>query len=231
MIAALLAVLGTGVPKAQEQPAPAENAQSAPADTIPPDLVSAQELMGRLEASMDSLFDLESRMKGADEEKRDVLRVKGKKFVDTINGDQLELLKLIPKLDAAGIPAKEIRARFERFIVAEADIYQRAIRFWAAQLDDHRERRASAEPVVRSDIEAQIEDARHRLDGLFHGQATTLTIGDSLGLDASGEWHLFEKTLTSRAENLVGRLQIAVKSRDKLRLRLRNAGRAGAAET
>jgi len=184
--------------------------------------------MDRLEASMDSLLVLEAQMKGTVEEERDVLRVKGQKVVETINGDQPELLDLIPKLDAAGIPAEEIRSRFSRFIVTEADIYDRAIRYWAAELDDFRERRVSAEPEIRADIEAMIEEARHRLDVVFHGQAATLTIADSLGLDASREWRRLEKTLTSRAENLVGRLQIAVKSRDKLRDRLKDAERAGA---
>jgi small conductance mechanosensitive channel len=170
-------------------------------------------------------------MEGRSEEEREVLRVKGQNFVESINDDQLKLLYLIPELDAAGMPPHDIGTRFKRFVVMEADIYNRAIQFWAAELDDHRDRRVSAEPEVRGDIEILIEETRSRLDRLFHGQATTLEIGDSLGLDASDEWQQLDKTLTSRAENLVGRLQIAVKSRDKLREKLRGAQRAGAADT
>jgi len=229
--AALIAVLGTGTPTAQEQPAATDDAQSAPPDSIPPDLTRARELMDGLEASLDSLLTIESRMKVKEEEERDVLMVKGQKFVETINGDQPKLLDLIPKLDAAGIPSDKIRARFAKFIAAEADIYERSIRFWAAELDAHRERRVAAEPQLRGDIEAQIEDARYRLDRLFHGQAATLTIADSLGLDASREWQQLEQTLRNRAENLVGRLQIAVKSRDKLSDKVKNAVRARSAES
>lgn len=229
--AALLAVLGTSVPTAQERPAATDSVQSAPADSVPPDLLRARELMDQLEASIDSLLILDARMKGKDEEAQDVMRVTGQKFVKTISDNQPRLLDLIRELDAAGIPADEIRTRFQRFITTEADTYNQAILFWAGELDGHRERRVSAEPALRGDIEARIEDARDRLDRLFHGQAATLTIADSLGLDASREWHQLEKILNTRAENYVGRLQIAVKSRDKLRDRLKNAGRAGTADS
>ena len=136
--AALLAVLGTSVPTAQERPAATDSVQSAPADSVPPDLVRARELMDQLEASIDSLLNLDARMKGKDEEAQDVMRVRGQKFVKTISDNQPKLLYLIRKLDAAGIPADEILTLFQRFITAEADIYNQAIRFWAVELDDHR---------------------------------------------------------------------------------------------
>jgi small conductance mechanosensitive channel len=231
VIAALLAVLGTGAPTAQEQPAATENEQSAPPDSVPPDLARARELLVLLETSLDSLLTIASRMEGMEDEARDVLRTRAQSFVETINDNQPRLLDLIPKLDAAGIPTKDIKARFKRFIGREFDIYERSVQFWAAELDDLREQRASAEPQIRGDIETGIEEARGRLDGLLQGKANTLEIADSLGLDASREWHRFEKSLTTRAENLVGRLQIAVKSRDKLQTKLSTAERAGATES
>jgi len=231
VIAALLAVLGTGAPTAQEQPATTESAQSAPPDSVPPDLARARELLDLLETSLDSLLTIESRMKGKDDEARDVLRNRAQIFVKRVTDNQYKLLDLTAKLETAGIPTKDIETRFKRFIGKEFDIYERSVQFWAAELDDLREQRASVEPEIRGDIEVSIEEARGRLDGLLHGTANTLEIADSLGLDVSQEWRRFEKNLTTRAENLVGRLQIAIKSRDKLQEKLRAAERSGATES
>jgi small conductance mechanosensitive channel len=231
VIAVFLAISGAGAPSAQEQPAAADSADGAPQDTIPPDLASARELMAELEASLDSIYVIESRMKGADEDKREVLRAKGRRYVEKIDEDQPKLLDLIAKLDADSIPSAEIKRRFRHSLAGEADAYERSLTWWARKLDDLRDLRAKAAPEDLGDIEGRINETRSTLDKVLLGRAKVLTVADSLGMDTEQYWDQLESILKNRAESLVGRLQIAVKTRGQLERKVRDAGRARTPES
>jgi small conductance mechanosensitive channel len=225
------AVLGTGVPEAQNQPAAPERAPSTPQDSIPPDLARAYELLADLEASLDSIFAVESRLQGQDEDTQEVIRATGRRYVEKIDQDQKKLLDLVVKLDAKGIPTEDIRKRFRRSLAGEADAYERAVQHWAHTLDELRDLRATAAPEEQGDIENRINQARSSLDRTLAGRANVLTMADSLGMDTERYWNQLETFLKNRAETLLGRLQIAVNTRDQLERKIQDAERARAPES
>ncbi len=226
-LCALLVIAGAGSPVAQET---GEEQTAALQDTIPPDLVRAQDLMNNLEASLDSIFVLEDKSKGKDREAQKVLIVQARRYAEKMQEDQPKLLDLIPKLDADGIPTEDIKRRFKEFLAAEADLYDRTYNKWSREIDDLRDQRSSATTDELGDIEASINKSRDRLDDLLTAKINTLTTADSLGLSTGEEWDRLERILTNRAENLVGRLQIAVNERNRLQTRIKDAERAGAPE-
>ena len=93
----LAPLFGLGTTSLVAQETEAEKA-SAPADSVPPELTRARELMGALEGAIDSILVLESRLKGADSERRQVIRVLGQQQVELINDNQVKLLDLLPEL-------------------------------------------------------------------------------------------------------------------------------------
>jgi small conductance mechanosensitive channel len=227
VLVSLVAVAAIGSPVAQET---SEEQNAAPADTIPPDLARARELMNNLEASLDSILVFEDKLKGKDREAQKVLNVQGRRYAEKLQEDQPKLLDIIPKLDPDGIPAEDIKRRFKEFLVAESDLYDRVYDKWSREIDNLRDLRTSAATEELGDIEAQINTSRDRLDDLLTAKINTLTTADSLGLTTGEEWDRLESLMTNRAENLVGRLQIAANERNQLQTKIRDAERAGAPE-
>ncbi|MCK5711503.1 MAG: hypothetical protein KAI25_02190, partial [Hyphomicrobiaceae bacterium] len=215
-LCALLVIAGAGSPVAQET---GEEQTAAPQDTIPPDLARALELVNHLEASLDSIFALEIKSKGKDREAQKVLTVQARRYAEEMLEDQPKLLDLIPKLDADGIPTEDIKRRFKEFLAAGADLYDRTYDKWSREIDDLRDQRSSATTDEMGDIEASINKSRDKLDDLLTAKVNTLTTADSLGLSTGEDWDRLERILTNRAENLVGRLQIAVNERNRLQTR------------
>ncbi|UCH84682.1 MAG: mechanosensitive ion channel [Candidatus Latescibacterota bacterium] len=229
LLALLLAMLSSSL-VAQEKRADNKTApvDSAPADTIPPDLARAHEILGQLDAVFDTLLVIEKRLIGKNDEEFEILRVRAQRELESIEGIQAELLKLIPKLEQSGLETDEIRKRFLDILITEMDLCERSLKWWAQELDDLREARASTEPQQLDELESRIAEARSKLDGILGFQAETLTTADSLAIDTGREWQRLERTLKERAEMLVGRLQIAVNARDQLEKKVHDMDRASA---
>lgn len=229
----LLVAWTVETPSAQEDQAgaSAEQTEAASADTIPPDLKQAREVLGRMETTLDSIRTIESRMKGKSGDELAVLRVQGRGQFMVLHDLQPQLLKLILKLEAAGLPAADLKKKFQAVVTRTMDYYIQGLNWWSEEIDELRERRSSASAKEMGEVEKAIGDARERLDLIYRVQVETLTAGDSLGLDTDREWERLERALKERAETLIGRLQIAVKSRDKLQESVGDEERAGAAES
>ncbi len=208
-----------------------EDKATAVADSIPPELTEALELISGMEAALDSISAITFRMKRKDKDSRQVLRVQGRKYVETIDESQPKLLKILPVLDAKGIGADEVKRRYRRILIDVSDIYENAFDLWNFEIDALRDQRASASNEELGDIEQRITVVRDRLDKLLEGQMTMLIAADSLGLNTGEAWGQLESILKNRAENLVGRLQIAVGRRDQLRDKIRSAEKAHASES
>jgi small conductance mechanosensitive channel len=199
-------------------------------ESTPSERMEAGELMVTMESALDSILVIESRMRGKDEDTKQVLRVQGRKYVESIGESQPKLLKLISSMEEKEIEAGDIRERFRKFLIGEAEIYERSFEFWSHEIDRLRDRRASATPEEMGDFEEEITATRERLDRILTGQTVTLTIADSLGMDTDPAWEQIENVLKNRAENLVGRMQIAVNQRERLETAIRDAAKAGAPE-
>ena len=75
------------------------------ADTVPPGLTRAREILVLLDALTDTILDLDSSFRRASDEERELLRVQGRRVVERINDLQAELLDLIPDLEAPELTA------------------------------------------------------------------------------------------------------------------------------
>ncbi len=228
----LLVVMAVGAPSAKEGAADSAESQVqvAPVDTIPPDLVRAREILGQMEATLDSIQTLEERMTGKTESQKAIIRVQGRQQFIILNDLQPDLLKLIPKLNEAGVPIDDLMSGFQVVVTTSMDYYILALDSWNKEIDRLRKQRATVSAEDVDELETEIGEARVKLDNIYELQMHTLTAGDSLRLETGEEWENLERALKERAETLVGRLQIAVKARDKLEEKIKDEQRAGATE-
>jgi small conductance mechanosensitive channel len=230
-IAAVLAVVTPAPVYAQTPDSIQEVADTAPADTTPPGLTRAREILVELEAAKDTIIEFASRSRTASEEEQELIRVAAFRLIDRANDLQPELLELIPGLEASGVSADSIRQAYGSFISVWIDLYGQGIDQRMDLINELRERRSSTPAEQLDDLEFRIEEAADRLNDLIVDQAQNLAAADSIGFDTAAEWEWLEDFLVSRAENLVGRLQIATSTRERLRSQVQSAEQAGAPES
>ncbi len=227
-LAALFA-LAPGALIAQVQDT-AQVADTVPADTIPPGLTRAREILLQMDAAADSIVDLESQMLRASGQERELIRLRGGPYVERVNDLQAELVELIGELGSAGLAVDSLTLAYDSFSSAWMQLYERAIRRYMESMGDLRAQRASTPPEGLGELEARIREAQNRLDTILARQMDNLVAADSIGIDLSEEWTLVDRFLAERAESQVGRLQIAVADRERLEAQIRDAESAAAPE-
>ncbi len=215
----------------QQDTAQAAVADTVAADTVPPGLTRAREILVLLDAATDTIIDLDSSFRRASDEERELLRVQGDRVVERINDLQAELLDLIPELEAPEPTIDSITQAFGSFISTEIGLYERSIEWNTGHLGRLRDRRSETPVEGLPELEADIQEARDRLNAVVAGQMRVLTGVESLGLVTEDHWTRLERFLVGRVESLVGRLQIAVAARERLETQVGDAVRAGAPES
>ena len=225
----LLAITGPGPLFAQETETPPDSTE-VEVDIEPTDLMLAQQFLGTIQAGLDSLLNLETQMRKAEDEKLQLLRVQAGRHIAEIDDIQLDLFKLLPLLDDSDPETAEVKQGAVEFIIGKYDIYERAAELWSRDIDILRNKRSDTPPEALGDLETSIGNARDRLDRLLPALMKVLEDGDLLGVDTDKDWNRFERVLNNRAENLVGRLQIAVNSREALKKKIATSEKAGATE-
>lgn len=204
--------------------------QEAPVDTLP-ELTEALLLLDQMSAAMDSLLVFEQRVYSSTEEERQMLRVQAEKEVKTVQDAPGQLLKLIDKLEGTGAPIDSMRALFSEFMVEKMLIYERSFEYWTDELNELRAQRGGSPSEELGDLELRIETTRGNLDGVYIGVLATLEVADSLKIDTKEAWADTDRILLTNAQNLVGRMQIAVAQRNKLAQRVKDEEGAGAPES
>ncbi|MCK9994666.1 MAG: mechanosensitive ion channel family protein [Candidatus Krumholzibacteria bacterium] len=194
------------------------------------DLMRAQQFLGTLQAGLDSLLNIENQMHKAEDEKLQLLRVQAGRHIAKIDDVQPNLMKILPNLDESAQETADIKKDLAGFLAGKYDIYERAAGLWSREIDILREKRSDTPPEELGDLETSIGDARDRLDRLLPALMKVLDDGDLLGMDTKKDWGRFDRVLNNRAENLVGRLQIAVNAREALKKKIATSEKAGATE-
>ena len=116
----LLAITGPGPLFSQEtESAP----DSVEVEVEPTDLMRAQEFLGTLQAGLDSLLNIETQMRKAEDEKLQLLRVQAGRHIAEIDDTQPHLMKLLPDLDETAPETSAIREGLSEFLVGKYDIY------------------------------------------------------------------------------------------------------------
>ncbi len=218
--------------RAQQQDTAQEAvADTVAADTVPAEIARAREILVLLDALTDTILDLDSSFRRASDEERELVRVQGGRVVERINDLQAELLDLIPELEAPELTIDSITRAFGSFISTEIGLYERTIEWNTGHLDRLRHRRSETPVEGLPELEADIQEARDRLNAVVAGQMRVLTGVESLGLVTEDHWTRLERFLVGRVESLVGRLQIAVEARERLETQVGDAVRVGAPES
>jgi len=225
----LLAITGPGPLFSQETESVPDSVE-VEVEIEPTDLMRAQDFLGTLQAEFDSLLNIERQMRKAEDEKLQLLRVQAGRHIAKIDDTQPDLLKLLPLLDESDPETAKVKQGTIVFIEGKYEIYERAAELWSREIDILRKQRSDIPPEKLGDLESSIGDARGRLDRLLPALITVLEDGDFLGVDTLQDWNRLERILVNRAENLVGRLQIAVNSREALKKRISTSEKTGATE-
>jgi len=223
----LLAITGPGSLFSQETESPPDSVE---VEIEPTDLMRAQQFLGTLQTGLDSLLNLETQMRKAEDEKLQLLRVQAGRHIAEIDDIQPHLMKLLPNLDESAPETADIRKGLAEFLVGKYDIYERATELWSREIDILRGNRSDTPHEELGDLETSIGEARDRLDRLLAALMKVLEDGDLLEIDTQKDWGRLERVLNNRAENLVGRLQIAVNAREALKKKIATSEKAGAPE-
>ena len=227
LMAMILAAVIPGMAFAQETEAPAD---TAVVEIEPTDLMRVQESLGTVTAELDSLLILASRIKNAENEQLKLLRVQGRRHIDTIDNIQPGLMDLLSKLDPEDPETEKVRKGTLDFLVAKFDIYEESLNWWSREIDELRGQRSDTPPEKLVDLETRIGLARERLDRIMPAMMDIIQDAETLGLDAGKTWQRFDRGINNRAENLVGRLQISVDARETLKKKISTGEKAGAPE-
>ncbi len=206
-------------------------ADTVAAGTAQVQLEQAVAGLARLDLLVDSIVALDDRTREASRDERQVAGVLATQLLDEMQDLEADLLGLIPRLEAAGQPVDSIKVAFGEFLSRVARLYEEAIERYTDQVDDLRDLRAAAPPDSLAGIELRVREAKATLDTLVIGQMATLADADSLGVDTAEQWEVVDRHLKNWAESQVGRLQIAIVSRNRLDEQIKAAQKAGGEES
>jgi small conductance mechanosensitive channel len=203
-------------------------ADTVAVDTVQVRIEQAVADLERMDLLVDSIISLDDRTREGTDEERQIANVIGNQLVEEINDIEDDLLTLIPLLEAAGEPVDSIKGAFGEFLYRVAGLYEEAIERHVDAVDDLRDLRAQTPPDSLDLLELSIVEEKATLDTLIVGQMRTLEEADSLGFDTSEHWEVVDRHLKNWAESQVGRLQIALVTRNRLDSQIKDAENAGA---
>lgn len=197
------------------------------ADTTQIRIERAVAHLERLDLLVDSILALDDRTRTASRDERQLANVLGNQMIDEVQSIEDDLLRLIPRLEAAGQPVDSIKEAFGAFLYRVAGLYEEAIERRTDAVDDLRDLRDETAPDSLDALELRIVEEKATLDTLIIGQMRTLAGADSLGVDTAEQWEVVDRHLKNWAESQVGRLQIALVARNRLDEQIRDADRSG----
>lgn len=204
---------------------------SLPAETVPQELVQAREAVARLVVIGDTIQIMIASGQGASSEERELIRMQALRYIDELARRRREMVDLIPQLDSTSAAADSVKQTFSSFLRLINGLYSRSVDEFASRLGRLREQRAQTPVEEIGELQVDIREAQGRLDTVLVGQLETLVAAEAVGLDVTDDWTDLERFLITRVERQVGRMRIADLERDRLRTQLRDAERAGSAES
>jgi small conductance mechanosensitive channel len=204
---------------------------SVPADSVPPQIARAREIIAGLDAVVDTIWEEDAAARGMSETELQLLRIRAVRLVERAADLQAEMFDLLAELNASDVRVDSIRRAFESFIGDWLQIYDVAIERNTERIAELQQQRATTEPEGLEDLELRIREAQSQYDMILVGQAENLTAANALGIETVESWDYLDRLLVGRAENLVGRLQIAVGDRDRFRRQVEEADAAEAPES
>jgi small conductance mechanosensitive channel len=225
-----LVLAGPGGAQESTEPEPGSLAEAEEQGAEPTDLDRAETMLQTLQTELDSLTVLQARSTKAEDEELQLLRIQAGRHLTVIDDVEPDLVDLLKKLDPQNERTGAVTAGFRGFITDKYDIYEQAIRWWMREIEQLRKQRSVADLVTTGEIETRISAARGRLDDLWDELAEVIVTAADHGIDTDSTYERFDRFLQDRAENLLGRLQVAANTRNEIRKQVRQAERARAPE-
>ncbi len=195
------------------------------------DINRARDAATRLGIITDTLQMMIASHQAEDAEGRELLRMLSMRHIEEIEDLQGDLVRLIPDLDSTNVAVDSISQFFRSHLNLIRSLYEQGIDSFGAQTSALRERKAEADTDELGEIEFNIRVAQSRLDSNLVGLMQTLEAAEAMGIEVADEWSDFDTSIRNRAESQVGRLRMADAERDRIEAQLRDAERAGLAET
>jgi small conductance mechanosensitive channel len=204
---------------AQKESKTADNKKGV--SELPPEMVGerANELLSRINDSIASVRRYEKEMAGASEEDRLVLQLQIYQLRIRIMDDIYQLADALLELEKAG-PEPELRKQVE-------DVFARTTpRLWfhidrfRGEINKIRARRIEAKAEERFAIENEVANFTRRLDTFYEISLEHIAKMKQVGMDAKEARENFIQLLYDRADELSGRLELALVRIDELETQL-----------
>jgi len=197
-------------------------------DTVPSVADRARSMLDTLRTTSDSIQALRATRLTEPDADLDFLRVQALEQVRRMQQTLRGLSRLLGQVSPDSVPGDSVRALLRGYMGAHLDLLDGAVESTAQDFEALRRQRAMATAQEIGLLESEIRDVRAWADTLVRYQEWALGAADTLRLDVADRWTDYDQFLLAFAENSVGRLQIAVAERDRLRDRIRVAERTSA---
>ena len=200
-------------------------------DSLPSAADRARAMLDSLRMTSDSIEAIRAIRQADPEADINFLRVRALEQVGQMQRVLRSLAHFLGQVSPDSLPADSVRAFLRGYVIAHLDLIDRSFEATIQDFEELRRQRSSATPERIGLLESEIVEVRAWGDTLVRYRAWALSAADSLNLDVSDGWASYDRALLAGVENQMGRLQIAVAERDRLKDRIRLAERANAPES
>ena len=158
-------------------------------------------------------------------------RVEALKYTRQQHQILIDLAAVLGGAQSDSLPVDSLTGELSGYLVDHITVLDQAYARQVSGFDELRRQRASASVEEIGPLEAEITDVWAWTDTIMVYQMSAITAAEEIGVDVAREWKQLDELLERRAEQQVGRLQIAVADRDRLEVRVKTLRRTSASES
>lgn len=221
MLVSLLLVAGSGESRQESGQENDSKQRQMLLESVSADSVGdrAAQLVARIKNRIDRSDDFLQKLAAASVEDSLVLELQIAKLQVQVMADIHELVDILVELEQKG-PQEQLRIEVEETLAFATPLIWRHINSLRQQIDAARSRRHSTAAVDRPTLEDRIAKLTERLNAAYEIGRTQIEKLEKLGLDASYARTTYTKLLADRADELSGRIDLALERIDELSARL-----------
>ena len=201
---------------------------SLTSDTIPSAADLARSMLDTLSVTADSIQKLRATRLADPDVDLDFIRLLALEQVRRMQQTLRSLSRLIGQVSPDSVPGDSVRAVMRGYMEAHLDLINQSFQTTAQEFEELRRQRSTATAQQIGPLESEIGRIRAWADTLFRYEDWALAAADSLELDVADRRAATDQLMLNFAENSIGRIEIAVAERDRIRDRIRVAERTNA---
>ena len=197
-------------------------------DTLPSAADLARSMLDTARVTADSIQTLRATRLADPDADLDFIRLLALEQVRRMQQTLRSLSRLIGQVSPDSVPGDSVRAVMRGYMEAHLDLINQAFQTTAQEFEELRRQRSTATAQQIGPLESEIGRIRAWADTLFRYEDWALAAADSLELDVADRRAATDQLMLNFAENSIGRIEIAVAERDRIRDRIRVAERTNA---